>query len=44
MVQKWEAGKKRPSGMALKPPAVVTKHGLKVLAEVGTSPTSIGAA
>ena len=31
-VQKWEAGTKRPSGMALKLPAVVEKHGLKVLA------------
>ena len=31
-VQKWEAGAKRPSGMALKLLAVVQKHGLKVLA------------
>ena len=31
-VQKWEAGTKRPSGMALKLLAVVDKHGLKVLA------------
>ena len=31
-VQKWEAGIKRPSGMALKLLAVVEKHGLKVLA------------
>ena len=31
-VQKWEAGAKRPSGMALKLLAVVEKHGLKVLA------------
>ena len=31
-VQKWEAGTKRPSGMALKFLAVVEKHGLKVLA------------
>ena len=31
-VQKWEAGTKRPSGMALKLLAVVAKHGLKVLA------------
>lgn len=30
-VQKWEAGTKRPSGMALKLLAVVEKHGLKVL-------------
>jgi putative transcriptional regulator len=30
-VQKWEAGTKRPSGMALKLLAVVAKHGLKVL-------------
>ena len=29
-VQKWEAGTKRPSGMALKLLAVVEKHGLKV--------------
>ena len=31
-VQKWEAGAKQPSGMALKLLAVVQKHGLKVLA------------
>ena len=31
-VQKWEAGTKRPSGMALKLLAVVEKYGLKVLA------------
>ena len=31
-VQKWEAGTKRPSGMALKLLWVVEKHGLKVLA------------
>ncbi len=31
-VQKWEAGSKRPSGMALKLLAVVQKHGLDVLA------------
>ena len=31
-VQKWEAGTKRPSGMALKLLAVVERHGLKVLA------------
>lgn len=31
-VEKWEAGTKRPSGMALKLLAVVEKHGLKVLA------------
>jgi putative transcriptional regulator len=31
-VQKWEAGTKRPSGMALKLLAVVDKHGLDVLA------------
>ena len=30
--QRWEAGTKRPSGMALKLLAVVEKHGLKVLA------------
>ncbi len=30
-VQKWEAGTKRPSGMALKLLAVVEKHGLQVL-------------
>ena len=30
-VQKWEAGTKRPSGMALKLLAVVEKHGLSVL-------------
>ncbi|WP_348751493.1 DNA-binding transcriptional regulator [uncultured Aquincola sp.] len=31
-IQKWEAGTKRPSGMALKLLSVVDKHGLKVLA------------
>lgn len=31
-VQKWEAGTKRPSGMALKLLAVIEKYGLKVLA------------
>ena len=31
-VQKWEAGSKQPSGMALKLLAVVQKHGLDVLA------------
>jgi len=31
-VEKWEAGTKRPSGMALKLLTVVQKHGLKVLA------------
>jgi putative transcriptional regulator len=31
-VQKWEAGTKRPSGMALKLLVVIEKHGLKVLA------------
>jgi putative transcriptional regulator len=31
-VQKWKAGTRRPSGMALKVLAVVEKHGLKVLA------------
>jgi putative transcriptional regulator len=30
-VEKWEAGAKRPSGMALKLLTVVKKHGLKVL-------------
>ncbi|MBS4096179.1 MAG: DNA-binding transcriptional regulator [Sulfuricella sp.] len=30
-VQKWEAGTKRPSGMALKLLAVVEKHGLEAL-------------
>jgi len=30
-VQKWEAGTKHPSGMALKLLAVIEKHGLKVL-------------
>jgi putative transcriptional regulator len=30
-VQKWEAGTKRPSGMALKLLSVVEKHGLDVL-------------
>jgi putative transcriptional regulator len=33
-IQKWEAGTKRPSGMALKLLAIVVveKHGLQVLA------------
>lgn len=31
-IQKWEAGSKQPSGMALKLLAVVQKHGLAVLA------------
>jgi putative transcriptional regulator len=31
-VEKWEAGAKRPSGMALKLLALVEKHGLQVLA------------
>ncbi len=30
-IQKWEAGTKRPSGMALKLLSVVEKHGLQVL-------------
>lgn len=30
-VQKWEAGTKRPSGMALKLLSVVEKHGLEAL-------------
>jgi putative transcriptional regulator len=30
-VQKWEAGAKRPSGMALKLLSIVQKHGLEVL-------------
>ena len=30
-VQKWEAGAKRPSGMALKLLAIVQKHGLQIL-------------
>jgi putative transcriptional regulator len=30
-VQKWEAGTKRPSGMALKLLSIVRKHGLQVL-------------
>lgn len=30
-VEKWEAGTKRPSGMALKLLAVIQKHGLQVL-------------
>jgi putative transcriptional regulator len=30
-VEKWEAGAKKPSGMALKLLAVVQKHGLRVL-------------
>ncbi|CAN1537185.1 hypothetical protein MCEGE14_01632 [Burkholderiaceae bacterium] len=32
MVQKWEAGTKKPSGMALKLLDIVHKHGLAVLA------------
>lgn len=32
-IEKWEAGKKRPSGTALKLLAVVQKHGLTVLAD-----------
>lgn len=35
-VQKWETGHEAISGMAPKPLAVVKKHDLKVLAEVGT--------
>ena len=31
-VQKWESGRKQPSGMALKLLAVVQKNGLKFLA------------
>ncbi|MEY4341448.1 MAG: Antitoxin igA-2 [Pseudomonadota bacterium] len=31
-VQKWEAGTKKPSGMALKLLDIVNKHGLAVLA------------
>jgi putative transcriptional regulator len=31
-IQKWEAGSKQPSGMALKLLSVVQKHGLEVLA------------
>lgn len=31
-VEKWEAGAKKPSGMALKLLSVVQKHGLKALA------------
>jgi putative transcriptional regulator len=31
-IEKWEAGAKRPSGMALKLLDIVEKHGLKVLA------------
>jgi putative transcriptional regulator len=31
-VQKWESGRKQPSGMALKLLAIVQKHGLSVLA------------
>lgn len=31
-IQKWEAGTKRPSGMALKLLSIVEKHGLQVLA------------
>ena len=30
-VEKWEAGAKRPSGMALKLLTIVQKHGLQVL-------------
>jgi putative transcriptional regulator len=30
-VEKWEAGVKKPSGMALKLLAIVEKHGLKML-------------
>lgn len=30
-VQKWEAGQKRPSGMALRLLRIVEKHGLEVL-------------
>ena len=31
-IEKWEAGAKKPSGMALKLLDIVEKHGLKVLA------------
>ena len=31
-VEKWEAGVKRPSGMAIKLLMIVQKHGLKILA------------
>ena len=31
-VQKWEAGQKKPSGMALRLLSVIKKHGLEVLA------------
>jgi len=31
-VEKWEAGAKRPSGVALKLLAIVKKHGLQILA------------
>ena len=31
-VEKWESGRKKPSGMALKLLDIVEKHGLKVLA------------
>ena len=31
-VEKWEAGVKKPSGMALRLLAIVQKHGLKMLA------------
>jgi putative transcriptional regulator len=31
-IEKWEAGVKKPSGMALKLLDIVEKHGLKVLA------------
>jgi len=30
-IEKWETGKKRPSGMALKLLSIVQKHGLQVL-------------
>lgn len=30
-VEKWEAGAKKPSGMALKLLSIVQKHGLKIL-------------
>ncbi len=31
-IEKWEAGAKRPSGMALKLLTIVQKHGLQILA------------
>ena len=31
-VEKWEAGAKRPSGMALKLLTIIQKHGLQILA------------